>query len=213
MPPARHRFGLKHGAFFFLDREQPADVEFETPLATGAIRGTEFFLAVARADSTTRLALLDGAVELKTETQQLKLTTGQEVLVQPGKSPKLAAVLPAVNLIQWSFYYPAVLNPTSIPFTHAERSALSESLSAYTSGELAAALAAAPNDLAKQSASTRIYFAALKLAVGQVEEAEALIAPVGDSAAPLRELIAAVKFQPIAPLHAASTLTRKLRYV
>ena len=29
-PPARHRFGLKRGALFFLDREQPADIEFET---------------------------------------------------------------------------------------------------------------------------------------------------------------------------------------
>ncbi len=66
--PARHRFGLKHGALFFFDREQPADVEFETPLATGAIRGTEFFLAAADDDSTTQLAMLDGAVELKTET-------------------------------------------------------------------------------------------------------------------------------------------------
>ena len=198
--PARHRFGLKHGALFFLDREQPADVEFETPLATGAIRGTEFFLAVAETDAATRLALLDGAVEIKTSTEQLKLTSGQQALVEPARPVQLTAVLPAVNLIQWSFYYPGVLNPAEIPFTTAENSALLKSLSAYVAGDLLRALADAPEEQAAQSDATRDYFAALKLAVGQVEDADALLAPVGDAAAPLRELIAAVKFQPIAPL-------------
>jgi predicted Zn-dependent protease len=195
--PARHRFGLKRGALFFLDRERPADVEFETPLATGAIRGTEFLLAVAEADAATRLALLDGAVNLQTAAGQLQLTSGQQALVNPGQPPQLVAALPAVNLIQWCFYYPAVLNPDEIAFAAAEKSALAKSLSAYTGGDLLQALAEAPDALVAQSDATRIYFAALKLAVGQVAEAETLIAPVGESANPLRELIAAVKFQAI----------------
>ena len=199
-PPARHRFGLKHGALLFLDREQPADVEFETPLATAAIRGTEFFLEVAGADATTRLALLDGAVDLKADGGELQLTNGQQALVEPGRPAQLTAALPAVNLIQWCFYYPAVLNPAEIPFTDAEKAALAKSLSDYSAGDLLQALADAPGGLATQSAATRTYFAALKLAVGQVGEAEELIAPAGEVAAPLRELIAAVKFQSIAPL-------------
>ena len=199
-PPARHRFGLKRGELFFLDREQPADVEFETPLATGAIRGTEFFLAVAEADFSTRLALLDGAVELKTAGQKLPLASGQQALVEPGQPVKLSAVLPAVNLIQWSFYYPAVLNPAEIPFTDAEKSTLAKSLSDYASGDLLQAVEDAPKELAAQSGASRSYFAALKLAVGQVGETESLIASVGETAAPLRELIAAVKFQQLQSL-------------
>ena len=198
--PARHRFGLKHGALFFLDREQPADVEFETPLATAAIRGTEFFLEVAEADAATRLALLDGAVDLKAGGGELQLTNGQQALVEPGRPAQLTAVLPAVNLIQWCFYYPAVLNPAEIPFTDAERAALAKSLSDYAGGDLLQALADVPGGLTAQSPATRTYFAALKLAVGQVGEAEDLIAPAGEVAAPLRELIAAVKFQAVAPL-------------
>ncbi len=111
-------------------------------------------------------------------------------------------MLPAVNLIQWSFYYPAVLNSTPkfrSPMLKNPRS--QNRFPPIPAAICPSALAAAPNDLAEQSAATRIYFAALKLAVGQVEEAEALIAPVGNSAAPLHELIAAVKFQPIDPLH------------
>jgi Tfp pilus assembly protein PilF len=210
--PARHRFGLLHGALFFLDREKPADVEFETPLATGAIRGTEFFLAVADADATTRLALFDGVVDLKTAGEDLKLASGQEAVVQPGHPAQLTAVLSAVNLIQWSFYYPAVLNPAEIPFTDAEKSALAKSVSDYASGDLVAAFAEAPPTLAVQSDATRIYFAALKLAVGQVEPAETLLKPVGENAAPLRELIAAVKFQPVtllsAPTNSSGWLAR-----
>lgn len=42
LPPrnaGKHRFGLPRGALYFFDREKPADVEFDTPLAAGAIRG------------------------------------------------------------------------------------------------------------------------------------------------------------------------------
>ena len=199
-PPARHRFGLKRGALFFLDREQPADVEFETLLTTGAIRGTEFLLTVADGDSATRLALLNGAVELKTSGGQLSLTNGQEIFLSPSSPAKISAVLPAVNLIQWSFYYPGVLNPDEIPFSENEKSALATSHAAYLEGDLLHALAAAPAALATQSKATRLYFAQLKLAVGRVNEAENFVENTGDSAMPLRELIAAVKFQEVTPL-------------
>ena len=195
--PARRRFSLKHGALYFLDREKPADVEFETPLATGAIRGTEFLLTVADADNTTRLALLDGAVDLKTATEQLALTSGQQALVQAGQPAQLTAVLPAANLIQWCFYYPGVLNPADLDFTDAEKKSLAKSLTAYRSGDLLTALAEAPEQLATSSATTRLYFAGLKLTVGQVESAESLIAPLTNAplAAALREIIASVRFQ------------------
>ena len=199
-PPARHRFGLKRGALFFLDREQPADVEFETPLTTGAIRGTEFFLEVAETGGDTRLALLDGAVDLKTASEPLRLTSGQQALVQPGQPAQLSAVLPAANLMQWSFYYPAVLNPDEVPFSASEKIALAGSLAAYASGDLLDALAEARRASPPQTAAIKIYFAALKLAVGQVNDAETLLASVPENAAPLHELIAAVKFQALNPL-------------
>ncbi len=193
-PPARHRFNLRRGILYFLGREKPADVEFETPLTTGAIRGTEFLLS-AEADGTTFLALVDGAVALATPTERLALTNGQQVLIHSNLPAQVVAGLPAVNLIQWSFYYPAVLNPADLSFAQVETNVLAVSLAAYAAGDLLAALASAPNNFATNSASTRSYFAALKLAVGRVDEAEELIAPAGSAADPLRELIAAVKFQ------------------
>jgi Flp pilus assembly protein TadD len=199
-PPARHRFNLRRGALFFLDREKPADVEFETPLTSGAIRGTEFFLSVAETNQTTFLAMLDGAVELSTASEQLKLTNGQQVLINAAGPARLTAVLPAVNLIQWSFYYPAVVNLADLSLTTDETNALTKSLAAYTRGDLLRAQAEAPTEMAEHSGSTRVYFAALKLAVGQVEDAERLLDGAGSSGDPLRELIAAVRFQKISTL-------------
>ena len=197
--PARRRFSLKHGALYFLNREKPAAVEFETPLATGAIRGTEFVLTVAESDNTTMLALLDGAVQLRTPAEQLNLASGQQALVQAGQPAKLTAVLPAANLIQWCFYYPGILNPADLLFTDAEKTELTKSLAAYAGGDLLAALAEAPADILAGSAARQLYCAALKLGVGQVESAEVLLAPLTNAplATALRELIAAVKFQEI----------------
>ncbi len=205
--PARRRFSLKHGALYFLDREKPADVEFETPLATGAIRGTEFLLTVTEADNTTRLALLDGAVNLQTATEQLALTSGQQALVQAGQPAQLTAVLPAANLIQWCFYYPGVLNPADLGFTDGEKKSLTQSLTAYRSGDLLTALAEAPEQLATSSTATRPYFAGLKLGVGQVEAAERLIAPLTNAPLvnALREIIAAVRFQKLVTTNEPTT--------
>ena len=207
MPPARRRFGLKHGALYFLNREQPAAVEFETPLATGAIRGTEFLLTVTAADSTTLLALLDGAVELHTSNEKLALVSGQQVLVQSGQSPKLTAILPAANLIQWCFYYPGVLNPAELAFTAADKSGFAKSLAAYTSGDLLAALAAAPDEAVLRSDATDLYLAALKLGVGQLEAVQQLLVLRTNAppATALREIIAAVGFQEIIGLAAPTT--------
>jgi len=196
--PARHRFGLKKGVLYFLDREQPADVEFETPLATGAIRGTEFLLQVDPLSGASRLAIIDGVVELQTTNENLHLTNGQEVLLEAGQPVRMTAVLSTVNLIQWSFYYPAVLNPQDIPFTPSEDTALAKSLADYSAGNLLAALSDISNSPA--SDAVRTYYAGLKLAAGQVDGAESLLPANDENATVLRELIAAVKFETVSPL-------------
>src|SRR6266852_6208096 len=49
-PPARPtdkpQLDLQSGATYFFSREKPTEVQFHTPAASGAIRGTEFNLAV-----------------------------------------------------------------------------------------------------------------------------------------------------------------------
>ncbi|HMC11784.1 MAG TPA: hypothetical protein VKH44_10855, partial [Pirellulaceae bacterium] len=109
----------------------------------------------------------------------------------------------AENLLQWAFYYPAVLDLRDLPLTRGETVALAESLTAYRSGDLLAALAAYPTNRAAISEAERVYLAGLLLSVGQVAKAGSLLdvplaahSPVRPAAGALRTLIRAVQRSP-----------------
>ena len=189
---------LGSGSTYFFSREKPAAVEFRTPLASGAIRGTEFHLAVAE-DGRTVLSLLDGLVALNSERGQIDLKTGEEGIVEPGQAPRKTAVIEAINIIQWCLYYPAVLDADELGLNAGVKQTLASSLAAYRNGDLLEALASYPEARQPDSDSERIYRAALLLAVGQVEQTEAQLKELRAASAladALREMIAAVKFQP-----------------
>ena len=88
----------------------------------------------------------------------------------------LIAGFVANNVLQWAFYYPAVLYLGDLPLAEQEQKALSTSLASYREGDLLKALAAYPADRQPASEAERIYYAALVLSVGQVEKAEAALA-------------------------------------
>src|SRR5437773_613423 len=147
---------LGSGSTYFLSREKPATVEFRTPLASGAIRGTEFNLAVAD-DGRTVLSLLDGLVALNNQRGRIDLQTGEQGIVEPGKAPAKTAVINAINIIQWCLYYPGVLDVDEPGLGADARQALSGSLAAYRSGDLLQALAGYPEGRKPDSDSERLY--------------------------------------------------------
>ncbi len=57
---------LQKGAAYLFNRDQPTEIQFKTPVASGAIRGTEFNLQVAE-DGRTVVTLLDGEVDLSNQ--------------------------------------------------------------------------------------------------------------------------------------------------
>jgi Flp pilus assembly protein TadD len=180
----------RSGVIYFLNRERPTEMEFRTPQASGAIRGTEFNLAVTD-DGRTVLTLLDGQVALSNPQGELVLNSGEQATVQAGQAPTKTAVLDAINIIQWALYYPAVIDLNDLTLSDA----LSESLSAYRSGELLKALSAYPEGRQPTSEPERIYLAGLLLSVGRVDQSTALLSNSRLSAA-LRQVVAAVKNQP-----------------
>ena len=189
---------LTSGATYFFSHEKPATLEFRTPLASGAIRGTEFHLAVAE-NGRTVLSLLEGLVTLKNERGQIDLKTGERGTVEPGQAPARSAVIDAINIIQWCLYYPAVLDPDELQLSPAINQTLAGSLASYRNGDLLQALADYPDNRIPESDSERVYRAELFLAVGQVDQTEAQLKEVQVStplADALRELIAAVKLEP-----------------
>jgi Tfp pilus assembly protein PilF len=194
---AQPTLDLKQGATYFFNRERSAEMQFRTPLASGAIRGTEFHLLVAE-NGRTVVTLLDGEVGLSNDQGQIALRSGDQGVVEPGQAPARTAAIETLNVIQWVLYYPAVLDPEDAGLGDPEKQALAESLSAYRRGDLLQAAALYPENRQPATDAERIYRAALLLAVGQVAQTEAALGGLATSsplAQALRKVIAAVKLK------------------
>ncbi len=212
LPPriaGKARFRLPVGSLFFFDREKPADIEFDTPLASGAIRGTEFLLEVSEADTALHLVLLDGLVGLMpgTSTNEVAIHTGEEASLLPGQPIKKTALLDSVAPIQWAIYYPAVVDPDELELSIDEQHLFAKALAHYRAGDLLQAVAALPPSAPDESPGIRILRAAVILAVGRVDQSEALLrAAASDipTVVALRELIAVSKGSPQTNSHPQS---------
>lgn len=205
LPPRnaeKKRFGLPGGSIYFFNREKPADVEFDTPLAAGAIRGTEFLLEANESDGATHLALIDGLVALNAATGEVELKRGEQVQIVPGQPLQKTALVNSTAVIQWALYYPAVLCLDELEFRPAETNVLREVLTNYRAGDLLSALAAWPEDLNESSIDAKCLHAQLLLAVGRVDDASGLLEGLPVDASPvlaLRELIATVRAPELKP--------------
>ncbi len=210
-PPAKAtdkpQLDLRSGATYFFSREKPTEVQFRTPVASGAIRGTEFNLEVG-ADGRTTLALLEGEVDLANAQGAVALKSGEEGTVQSGRGPTKTALIDAINVIQWVLYYPAVIDPDELGLKDAEQQSLRESLEAYRNGDVLAALSRYPETRTPASDAERVFHAALLLAAGQVAQTESELKNLS-AASPLagaiREVIAAVKHQMLPTLSPPGT--------
>jgi len=202
--PPRHaekkRFSVPGGAIYFFDREKPADVEFDTPLAAGAIRGTEFLIQVTEPNSALHLALIDGLVSLQTDAGEISMQRGEELRFTPGAPPLKSPLLNVSAVIQWALYYPAVLEPAELALTPNNSRDLGPVLDLYRARDLLAALQVWPENLNLPSPGANLLHAQLELAVGRVEAAnQLLLAAPGDlpAALALRRLIAVVRGEEI----------------
>jgi Tfp pilus assembly protein PilF len=198
---------LIRGLLSFFHRETPGRIRVITRGAVAGVEGTEFAMAVEPADEAERVTLwvIDGKVRFSNEQGALDLTSGEQAVTDLGKPPVPAAGFIANNVLQWCFYYPAVVDPAELPLTPEEQGILAESLAAYRDGDLPAALAKYPAAREPGSDAERVYYAAVLLSVGQVAPAEGVLSGLAPeepterparAAAALRQLISAVKRQP-----------------
>lgn len=191
------------GVLSFFHRDQPGRIRILTHGANASIEGTEFVMEVP-GDGLERLSVIDGKVLLSNPEGSILLTNGEQAVTEPGKAPVRTPGFIANNLLQWCFYYPAVLDLHDLPLTDSERRLLNPSLEAYRAGDLTTALAEYPDLHGTESDSERVYHAALLLSVGEVDRTERELAGVSTGpserlsrlADALRTLIAAVKRQP-----------------
>lgn len=198
---------LKSGATYFFSREKPEEIQFRTPVASGAIRGTEFNLAVDE-NGRTVLSLLDGEVDLGNAQGQATLHSGDQAVIVAGQAPQKSPLLDALNVIQWALYYPAVTDPEELGLSAPDQQTFAPSLKAYRAGDLGQALTDFPENRAPGSDAERALQASLLLAAGRVPQAQATLAPLGATspvARALREVIAAVKHETLTELPSPST--------
>lgn len=192
---------LVRGVLSFFHRDKPGRIRVITRGAVAGIEGTEFVMAVDDAERTT-LSVIDGKVRFGNDQATLVLTNGEQAAAEVGQAPKRTAGFEANNILQWCFYYPAVLDPADLSLSSDEQKDLANSLDAYRAGDLLAALTNYPAGRQPGSDNDRIYHAALLLSVGEVNKAETDLGSLSVTdpathtqhlAAALRQLIAAVK--------------------
>jgi tetratricopeptide (TPR) repeat protein len=199
---------LIRGMISFFHRDEPGRIRVITRGAVAGVDGTDFALTVNNADRTT-VSVIDGRVSFGNVRATLVLTNGQQAFADVGNPPVRTAGFIANNILQWCFYYPAVLDPDDLSLTREEQAFLKESLDAYRAGDLLVALTKYPAPPRPASDGERLYHAALLLSVGQVDEVETVLSFVsaaGSSgrsqrlARAIRQLVAAVKRQSVPPI-------------
>src|ERR1051326_6718203 len=209
-PGGNNQPELKSGAAYFFSREKPAEIQFRTAVASGAIRGTEFNLAVED-NGRTVLSLIDGEVELGNEQGRESLRSGEQAVIEPGRPPRKTALIDAINIIQWALYYPAVVDVDELGLTAQEKQTFADSITAYKKGDLLAALASYPENRQPASDPERLLHSALLLAAGRVDQVEIDLKAMqagSPGADALREIILAVKHQPPSRLAEPATASQ-----
>jgi tetratricopeptide (TPR) repeat protein len=200
LPPrsfsAKCRFNLERGLMYLLHRDAPADLEVQTLAVNAAVQGTDFAISVD-AGGETIIALIDGRVQMSNSQGTITLESGEKGAARPGQRPIKTALIDAVNFVQWSLYYPGVLDPDELRLDPSSRFA--DSLAAYCSGGLVTAFALCPTNIGSANVNERLYHAALLLSAGQVTNCEALLLgePDNPMTLALRYVIAAVKSEKI----------------
>jgi len=196
---------LVRGIISFFHRDQPGKIQIITRGAVAGVEGTEFALNTTDAGDTT-LSVMDGKVRFGNEQATLLLTNGQQAVAAPGKAPTRTAGFIANNLLQWCFYYPAILDLQDLRLSSEETKALAASLDAYRAGDLPNALKNYPATRTSVSSEEQIYHAAVLLAAGQVTSTETILTDLSAQKldergqrliAALHQLIAAVKYQSV----------------
>ena len=161
------------GGVFLYSRSSPEEIDFATPVATGAIKGTEVLIRVEPSGASS-ITVLEGAVELTPKTAAAgavaaSFASGEKAEIKTDGSVTRTAVLDAVAPVQWALYYPAVLDPAVAE--PAAGSLWRDAWSAYRRGAMPAAIAARPA-AGPQTEPERLLAAALALAAGRFELAE-----------------------------------------
>lgn len=166
---------LLQGVMSFFHRDKPGDVEVRGVGAAAIIRGTEFVASINPAGEL-EVVVMEGAVDLENELGSVSAGAGEVASAGQGAKPRKATGLASANreAIQWTLYYPAVLDPSELVLD----AKWSEAVGAYRRGDLWSALETARAVGAPETDAELILRAALELSTGDVRAMERLVGKV-----------------------------------
>jgi tetratricopeptide (TPR) repeat protein len=163
------------GAAYFFSRI-PRSLKVMTPFVNAAVEGTEFFVRVERDQAF--LSIFEGLVAAANQAGSLTLASSQSAIATVGQAPILGVVVRPRDAVQWTLYYPPILDYRPADFANGAetdwQAMVRRSIQFYRDGNLSmafAAIAGAPEDIRDPRFFT--YRAVLLLSVGRVEEAKA----------------------------------------
>ena len=61
--------------------------------------------------------MIDGRVDLSTPMGNVSATGGEQVVVEPEQSPRKTPMLNPESVIQWTLYYPGILDTSELQWT------------------------------------------------------------------------------------------------
>ena len=157
------------GALHVITRT-PRAFRVTTPFVNANVEGTEF-LVIAGAESTS-VAVYEGRVEVANEQGSVVVGEGERAVAPKGSAPRKEIVVRPRDAVQWTLYFPTVLDYTARGASIGGESSIQESIDLYRRGRLAEAIARLDR-VPEASRNARIlsYRAGLLLLVGRLDEA------------------------------------------
>ncbi len=96
------------GGAYFMSRT-PHRFKVETPFLNAGVEGTEFSFRVEK--DKAFLTLFEGKLAASNDLGKVTLSGGQSVLAESGKPPGLQIVARPRDAVQWTLFYPPVVEP------------------------------------------------------------------------------------------------------
>lgn len=97
---------------FHIFSHRPRSLKVVTPYVNGVVEGTEFLVSVD--DDSTTINVFEGAVATENQQGRLDLSSGQGARTTLGKAPEAMAVVRPVDAVEWTLYYPKIIQPSPV---------------------------------------------------------------------------------------------------
>ncbi|RMG40713.1 MAG: hypothetical protein D6719_10220 [Candidatus Dadabacteria bacterium] len=165
------RLNLLSGAIYLFSRASKKFPEVKTSHVSAAIRGTE--IVVNTSSEGTRVAVLNGAVELKNSQGELALKSGEKGEVDSGGSLKRLLIVKPEKEVQWVLAYPVPVSRHDFNLSFkslADREFFKAAVARAYSGDYEHALLFL-NKIKDGSPAVKVFRAGMYLAAGAVEKA------------------------------------------